>query len=48
MITLSPRAADRVRRAVKKTLDGDARHAVTHYKVAERYAEVIKRLGIRK
>lgn len=33
------RAADRVRRAVKKTLDGDARHAVTHYKVAERYAE---------
>jgi len=33
------RAADRVRRAVKKETSPDARHAVTHYEVVERYQE---------
>lgn len=33
------RAGDRVRRAVKKEASGDARDAVTHYKVLERFGE---------
>jgi 23S rRNA pseudouridine1911/1915/1917 synthase len=33
------RAGDRVRRAVKRELTGDAREAITHYKVVERYGE---------
>jgi 23S rRNA pseudouridine1911/1915/1917 synthase len=34
------RAADRVRRAVKRDLSGDAREAVTHYKVTTRFGDV--------
>lgn len=33
------RAGDRMRRAVKKDTSPDARHAVTHYEVVERYHE---------
>lgn len=33
------RAADRVRRAVRREAGGDAREAITHYRVIERYAE---------
>ncbi|WP_099865364.1 RluA family pseudouridine synthase [Pararhizobium haloflavum] len=33
------RAGDRVRRAVKRELGGDAREAITHYRVVERFAE---------
>lgn len=33
------RAADRVKRAVRREVGGDAREAITHYKVVERYGE---------
>jgi 23S rRNA pseudouridine1911/1915/1917 synthase len=33
------RAADRLKRAVKREATGDAREAITHYKVIERYGE---------
>jgi 23S rRNA pseudouridine1911/1915/1917 synthase len=33
------RSGDRLKRAVKKSTSGDAKHAVTHYEVIERYHE---------